>query len=390
MGVVRREPYRLFFPLAAVLGGIGVGHWLLYTLGLLPSYSAQGHALVQVQGFLMAFATGFLLTMVPRRTQTRPASLAVIALLAGLLVVTAVASLMGAWLVAEGSFLALLLTLVSFAVWRFLVAAARRRPPDAFVLLPFGLLSAALGALLLILEALGVLALGHAAMARGMVQEGLFLCLTMGIGHLVLPLLSGHETPADGDASPRSVRERLFHAAVGALIVLSFPLERSLRAAWEPEAAVRLAYGLRFALVMAELVHVKAWRRPVVPGLHRRYAWTSFWMVPLGLLLVAILPEHRAGLLHVTFIGGFGLMSFTVGSHVIAAHGGFPEVVAGKPWQVRTFALLFLFAMTTRVTADFLGRGYWPHVGAAAGIWLLALAVWTAFLVPKVIVAKRT
>ena len=29
----RSEPFRLFFPLGAVLGWIGVGHWLLYATG---------------------------------------------------------------------------------------------------------------------------------------------------------------------------------------------------------------------------------------------------------------------------------------------------------------------------------------------------------------------
>ena len=38
-----REPFRIFFPLAVLLGWVGVGHWLLYTLGVTASYSGFLH-----------------------------------------------------------------------------------------------------------------------------------------------------------------------------------------------------------------------------------------------------------------------------------------------------------------------------------------------------------
>src|ERR1700693_6359886 len=70
----RREPFRIFFPLGVVLAWAGIGHWLLYAIGLTASYSCQLHGLVQVQAFLMAFAVGFLFTALPRRTQGPPPS----------------------------------------------------------------------------------------------------------------------------------------------------------------------------------------------------------------------------------------------------------------------------------------------------------------------------
>jgi uncharacterized protein involved in response to NO len=64
-----REPFRLFFPLAVLIGWIGVGHWLLYALGVTSSFSGFMHGQLMMQAFMMAFALGFLLTAVPRRTQ---------------------------------------------------------------------------------------------------------------------------------------------------------------------------------------------------------------------------------------------------------------------------------------------------------------------------------
>ena len=73
------------------------------------------------------------------------------------------------------------------------------------------------------------------------------------------------------------------------------------------------------------------------------------------------------------------------GTHVIAAHSGAKEIVSGRPWQVWVFGSLFLLAMTTRVTADFLPEGYWVHLGGAAALWVLALLAWGIWLVPRVL-----
>jgi uncharacterized protein involved in response to NO len=75
----QREPFRLFFPLGVLLGWLGVGHWLLYAVGATATYSCLAHGLAQVEGFLPAFALGFLLTALPRRTQGALASPGLIA-----------------------------------------------------------------------------------------------------------------------------------------------------------------------------------------------------------------------------------------------------------------------------------------------------------------------
>jgi hypothetical protein len=36
--LLRAEPFRIFFPLAFLLGVAGVGHWILYTTGGIAGY----------------------------------------------------------------------------------------------------------------------------------------------------------------------------------------------------------------------------------------------------------------------------------------------------------------------------------------------------------------
>ncbi len=58
----RSKPYRLLFPLGWLLAWAGVLHWLLHSVGLLADYRPVFHAITQIQGFMLCFALGFLLT----------------------------------------------------------------------------------------------------------------------------------------------------------------------------------------------------------------------------------------------------------------------------------------------------------------------------------------
>ena len=386
MLMLRSQPYRLFFPLGAILGGIGVSHWLLYSLGLQESYSGQVHALIQLQAFLTAFACGFLLTMVPRRTQTAPATWVEMATLCVGLVCATFGPLRGAWVVAEGGFLLTLLTMAQFAVRRFLSGGAGRRPPDSFVLIPVGLLHGVAGAALILFATVNKDALWAMQIGRGYIQEGMFLCLTLGIGHMILPMLTGYDVPADADAGAAGRRVRLTYVVSGLLILASFPLHYLWKTHGDAVVAMRVAYGLRTAVAAYHIVFgMRAYRRPRQRGIQRWFVWVSFWCVPTGLALVTLFPAYYLPMLHVMFIGGFGLMTFSVGCHVILSHGEFPELAAGRPWPVVAFGICSFTAMLTRVSADFVSS-YFLHLGVASAIWLVALLFWVVFLVPKVLV----
>ena len=123
----RSEPFRLFFPLGVLCAWIGVGHWLLYTTGATATYSCRFHGLVQMQAFMMAFAVGFLLTALPRRTQTPPVGRMEMAALVAALVITTGAAIIGSWILAEIAYATLFVLLIQFALRRFLASTAGRR-----------------------------------------------------------------------------------------------------------------------------------------------------------------------------------------------------------------------------------------------------------------------
>src|SRR5690606_26694302 len=101
--------------------------------------------------------------------------------------------------------------------------------------------------------------------------------------------------------------------------------------------------------------------------------WVSVWMLPLGLVVSALLPDFRVAALHVSFIGGFGLMAFGVATHVSLSHLGMESLALGRPWPVVVLGATFFFALLGRLAADY-SDAYFEHLGWAVAFWLIGSA----------------
>lgn len=370
--LLRSEPFRFFFPLGVVLSWFGVGHWLFYALGFTATYSCEVHGLIQTEAFLMAFAVGFLLTALPRRTRSSPPTYLEMAIITAGLLLTTIGSSIESWRAAQLGYVVIFAVLVQFAVRRFFGAGAARRPPAAFVLIPIAILQGLAGALLISMQ--GEPALWTVALGKLLVEQGVFLCLVMGVGSLILPLMSGLPPPPDLGSSPLETRKAVLYAGAGVAVVISLALEQ---AGWEKIGPI-----LRAVIFVAGLaIGGRPLRPPGKPGLHRRLVWLSTWMIPLGLVASAFYPDLRVAALHITFIGGFGLIAFGVATHVSLSHLGMEKLALGRPWPVVVLALTFLMVLTARLAAD-LTDAYFEHLGWAAALWLAGTAAWLAFFTP--------
>jgi uncharacterized protein involved in response to NO len=368
----RAEPFRVFFPLGVLLGWVGIGHWLLYWSGWSETYSCMSHGLVQVQGFLMAFALGFLLTAVPRRTRSAPPSVLEMVLAAGLLIAITLGLHGHRFAIAEIGYLLLFALLLQFAIRRFVGAGAGRRPPAAFVLIPIGILHGIAGGICLLAGLAADAGAGATSLGALLVEQGVFLCFATGVGGLILPLLSGKPPPADIGSTPAERLRAVAYAAAGLAIAASFALE-----AVGYERAAPLA---RAAIVAVALgIGAGAWRRPDKPGFHRRLVWLSVWLMPLGLAASGLFPDYRVPALHVLFIGGFGLMAFGVATHVVLAHLDLQKLALGRPPAIVATAAAIILAMLARVAADW-SNSYFDHLAWAAFMWIAGTLVWLLFV----------
>jgi uncharacterized protein involved in response to NO len=370
----RTEPFRLFFPLGVLLAWVGVGHWLLYGLGLIRTYSCELHGFIQVEAFLMAFAVGFLFTAVPRRTRSAPPSAFEMIACAVALITIVGAGLAERWVVLQAAYIVVFVILLQFAARRFAGSAAGRRPPAAFVLIPIGVVHGLAGAVLIAAASADWIAPAALRFGKLLVEQGVFLCFVIGVGSLVLPLMSGAAPPPDLGSSAAERSKAIAYAATGLAIFFSFALEQI---GW-----VRLGPLLRALIVGAALaVGAGAWRPPGKAGFHRRLVWISVWLVPVGLIASGLWPDYRVPALHILFIGGFGLMAFGVATHVSFGHLGLEPFALGRPRPIVIMALGFLLALMARVAAD-ASRTYFVHLAWAAGSWLIGSAAWLVFLIP--------
>ena len=371
--VWRVEPYRPFFVLGVLLSWVGVGHWLMYAVGLTTTYSCEVHGLIQMQGFLMAFAVGFLLTALPRRTRSAPPTVLEMAVIALALVELTVATQFEYWAAAQVGYVVVFAVLVRFALTRFIGSAAGRRPPAAFVLIPIAILHALAGAALIFGESFAALPQAVVGLGKLLVEQGVFLCLVVGVGSLVLPLMDGSPPPPDLGSSPVETRKALLFAAAGLTIFSSLVLEQIGQA---------MSGQLLRAAVVATALGRLARRAPRKPGLHRGMVWLSVWLIPVGLIVAALWPDYRVPALHLMFIGGFGMMAFGVATHVSFSHLGMQQLSLGRPWPVIALALTFAMSLSARVVAD-ASETYFGHLAWASALWLLGSALWLAYFVPR-------
>lgn len=373
----RSEPFRLFFVLGVLLSWIGVGHWILYATGITATYSCETHALIQMESFLMAFAIGFLLTAVPRRTQTPPPSSWEMLLLATVLTGTTAAAWFERWAVAQITYGFSFLLLLQFALRRFLAAAARR-PPAAFVLIPIGVVHGLVGAVCISLAACGAAAPAAMRLGKLLVEQGVFLCFVLGVGSLVLPLMGGAPPPPDLGSSSRELRKAFAYGAAGLAIFASLLLEYL---GWLRGGPLLRALVVALGLALGG----GAWRRPGKAGFHRRLVWTSVWLMPAGLVASAVWPDYRVPALHILFIGGFGLMAFAVATHVALSHlEGMERFALARPRPIVLMALMFLLALLGRLAAD-ASDTYFNHLAWASTWWLIGSGSWLMFLGPALL-----
>ncbi len=140
------EPFRIFFPLATLLGISGVSLWPLFFSGLHKFYPGPMHARLMIEGFLAGFVIGFLGTALPRLLSAPPLRRAELGTLAVLFLTTAGLHIGGQPRAGDAAFIVLML---SFGAC--MIARVRRRtelPPPGFVLVAFGFFSGIIGPLL--------------------------------------------------------------------------------------------------------------------------------------------------------------------------------------------------------------------------------------------------
>jgi Uncharacterized protein involved in response to NO len=333
-------------------------------------------------GLFGGFILGFLGTAMPRMLSAPALGVRNVLVLLILHMAMVVAFVFQKMFLADVLFLVLLLLFMSLMALR--LRKRQDTPPPGFILVGLAFLCVLAGAIIALfqpwMEEAGAYWI---PLQRRLAYQGFVLLPILGIGPFILPrffgLPSPHDFPEALVPSGAWVKKAALASSAGVLILISFLVES---AGW-----LRTAYVLRFGTTLLYLlIEFPFHLAPKINnalGLSLRLAFVA---LVSGFILVAAFPVWRVGLLHLTLIGGFAVITFTVATRVMFGHSGNPEKLKQKNWWLIIAVGIMLFAMATRISGDFWPKILPTHYSYGAILWIFGVLLWAIYTIPKVLI----
>jgi uncharacterized protein involved in response to NO len=218
-----------------------------------------------------------------------------------------------------------------------------------------------------------------------LLHQGWVLLLILGIGGFLLPRFLGmprHEEPESRTPPPGWKPRALFALGVGAIITATLAVEP-----WWPRPGALAA--VRCAAATLYLGATVPWMRASIPNVTLTLALrAALAFLVAGLIFPLCWPLQRVAGLHIVFLGGFSLMTFTVATRVVLGHSGFSHLFPTRLLFLASTATLIIAATALRAIGDFLplARAHW--LNGASYLWMLAVAIWAWRVLPKVRIAE--
>jgi uncharacterized protein involved in response to NO len=368
------EPFRLFFPVGALIGLLGVSLWPLFYAGVLTTYPGTSHSRLMIEGFMASFIIGFLGTAGPRITSAPHFTRGELLALFSLELFTAGLHFGGAHRAGDALFVLCLASFLFIIGKRFV----RREdsPPPNFALVALGLLNGFIGAIILALFENKIYSAPYRIGAT-LLEQGFVLLPILGVAPFLLPRLLDLPRPNELSESrtlpPGWITRAIFAAAIGIVIDLTFIAE-SL--GW-----TAISGWLRLGAILIYLtVRMPRQGRSFLGDCLR----AGIVAVVLGIGIELLWPQYRIGALHILFVSGFSFIVLTVAIRVVFGHSGNAHLFGKRlPFFIVVGVLIF-FAMVSRYVADLAPKARTVHLIAAATFWLVALLIWMGKVIPRV------
>ena len=381
---IGREPFRIFFPEGVLSGILGVSLWPLHFAKLINLYPGQSHARIMAYGLFGGFIFGFLGTAMPRLLSAPPLGTRNVLLLFAMHFSMIVAFALQKLFIGDLLLFSMLLLFISLMALR--LRHRKDAPPPGFILVGLSFLCVLTGAIIALFEpSMEEAGAYWIPLQQRLTYQGFVLLPILGIGPFILPrffgLTSPHDFPEAVDPSRLWKKKAMLAFGVGVLIILSFFIESG---GW-----VRTAYTLRFGITLIYLLLEFPFR--FAPKMNNALGLSlrlAFGALVTGFILVALFPAFRVGLLHLTLIGGFAVITFTVATRVMFGHSGNLDKLKQKNRWLITAVGLMLFAMATRISGDFWPRIMATHYSYGAVLWIAATLLWSAYTLPNVLITE--
>lgn len=377
---VAQEPFRIFFPTAVFAGLAGVALWPLHFAGSYPVYPGVVHAHLMAHGFFGGFILGVLGTGLPRMLSTRPFALAEVATVFAVYLALIIANLLGKPTAGDIAALVLLATFVSRVAPR--IGTRKDVPPPGFVLVALALICLAVGSVISLVQARAEEpSLFWSKIQHLLSYQGFVLLPILGVGGFLLPrffdLPNKHDFPESRTPPPGWFAKAGIALAAGIAILISFVIEAT---GWE-----RTGYTIRFMAATAYLFReVPIYRSAIHKNTVRACVALAIALLLTGFVIVIFYPVNRIGVLHLTLVGGFAVLTFAVATRVVFGHSGNQPLLAQPNRWLLVAVGLMLLGMATRISGDFFPAIRVSHYNYGALAWILGALLWAVYVLPKV------
>lgn len=297
------EPYRILFPVAIFCILFAVLLWPFFSWGWISFYPRLAHGHLMFFGGFGSFVAGFLMTAVPRMTNSRPAH----ALESGLMSILAILQIplsLSNQLAAQVYLYALFLVVILFFVGAR-IYSTRRVPFEGFYFVPWAFFWAFYSVFQYLLS-------NNFQYLNIFLGEAFLLNLICGLGARLIPVV----TKIPNALMPNQPSQNRKYSFIFSMLMLNLLY---LIKTIDPEFNLELWLGI-FLLFYSSLFF-GLWKRPAQWGI-LSLALKSSLLIMIGIkIYLGLKNKIDLPLLHIFYIAGLYLLTISIATRVILAHG---------------------------------------------------------------------
>lgn len=354
-----QEPYRLFFPAGTLCFLVGIFLWLpqIWNPG---SYPVVLHRFLLLNGFSAFFIAGFLMTAVPKFSQTFPARSFEVAVFSFIFLV-------GLFFALQENERMVFVVSAAEALWILFflfsrIGKRKQNPPYSFIFIFVGLILWAISAIASLFS--------EPELWKRLHYEGAIAAIILGVGSRLIPGILGHVEIVNTQRKQYEKPVSIFRTIPKEFLMMMLAFVASY---FESEqignwirAAVVIVISMRYWLL---------WKLPVERTALTKCIWCSAWLILISFVLRAVWVDGIIHASHAFFINGIALMSFLIATRVLQSHGPKDKRLENSKVLYVVTALIFV-SSATRVSAFLMPEHYLTHLGYSALLLGLAALIW--------------
>lgn len=356
----QNEPYRIFFPAGVIYLIWGSLIWLSQ-LWSNETYPVLAHRYLMLNGFSASFIAGFLMTAVPKFSQTEsPRRFEIL-----IFFLFTLTGLLFAYKEKEKVsliFSALQATTILFFLFRRILKR-KVNPPYSFVFIFAGLILWITSALMSIFS--------DSEAFKNLHYEGSIAAIILGVGSRLIPGILGHVEIVQTQRA-RYETEKPF--------LLTVPLHFiALIGIFIGSYFMKDPTGIAFRAAVVGVVGLFYWKLPHFPKIRSALTWNiwiSCWLIIASFILKAVWPDGLIHASHAFFFSGVVLLTFLIATRVVQSHGPKDSSLENLK-LLYVFNFLVLLAGITRISAFLMPELYLRHLGYSSIVLVAAVILWS-------------